>query len=112
MNLLAQYHLSDATRKSWINIINPFRALMVIGSPGAGKSYFVIRHVIEQHISKGFTVFVYDFKLDDLSKLTYNFLQTYKKAYKIVPEFCIINFGDLSRSHRCNPLDPDLYVMT
>jgi len=63
INLPAQYQLKNKIRKSWINIINPFRALMVLGSPGAGKSYFVIRHVITQHISKGFTMFVYDFQV-------------------------------------------------
>ncbi|HMH35260.1 MAG TPA: YWFCY domain-containing protein, partial [Puia sp.] len=108
INLPAQYRYKGRIRKSWINIINPFRALLVIGSPGSGKSYFVIRHVIEQHISKGFTAFIYDFKYDDLTKLTYNFLQKYKSSYKIVPEFCVINFDDLSHSHRCNPLYPDL----
>jgi len=108
INLPAQYRYKGKTRKSWINIINPFRALLVIGSPGSGKSYFVIRHVIEQHIQKGFAAFIYDFKFDDLSKLAYNFLQQYKSAYAVEPEFCIINFDDLSRSHRCNPLDPDL----
>ena len=45
---------------------------MVFGSPGTGKSSFVIRHVITQHINKGFTMFVYDFKLDDLFKIIYN----------------------------------------
>jgi hypothetical protein len=69
INLPARYRLKSKVRKSWVNIINPFRALLVLGSPGAGKSYFVIRHVITQHIRKGFTMFVYDFKFDDLSKI-------------------------------------------
>jgi hypothetical protein len=46
INLPARYHLKDKIRKSWVNIINPFRALLVAGSPGSGKSRFVIRHVI------------------------------------------------------------------
>ena len=46
INLPAQYRIKNKLRKSWINFINPFRALLVLGSPGAGKSYFVIRHVI------------------------------------------------------------------
>ncbi|HEY0669171.1 MAG TPA: YWFCY domain-containing protein, partial [Sphingobacteriaceae bacterium] len=54
VNLPAIYMLKGKIRKSWINIINPFRALLVTGTPGSGKSYFVIRHVIEQHIRKGF----------------------------------------------------------
>ncbi|WP_432223096.1 conjugal transfer protein MobC [Flavobacterium sp. TMP13] len=106
INLPAQYFLKDKVRKSWINIINPFRALLVLGSPGSGKSYFVIRHVITQHIQKGFTLFVYDFKFDDLSKITYNAYLKYRNLYKIPPTFYVINFDDLSRSHRCNPLDP------
>jgi hypothetical protein len=107
INLPARYQLKNNSRQSWINFVNPFRGLLVIGSPGAGKSYFVIRHVITQHIQKGFTMFVYDFKFDDLTKIVYNTWLKYKKtAYKVEPQFFIINFDDLSRTHRCNPLDP------
>jgi hypothetical protein len=105
INLPALYNLKGRTRKSWINIINPFRALLVLGSPGAGKSYFVIRHVITQHIRKGFTMFVYDFKHDDLSKIVYNTWLKYRMKYPVQPEFYVINFDDLTRSYRCNPLD-------
>jgi Type IV secretory system Conjugative DNA transfer len=79
--------------------------LLVLGSPGAGKSYFVIRHVITQHIRKGFTMFVYDFKFDDLSKIAYNTWLKHKMKYPVQPQFYVINFDDLTRSHRCNPLD-------
>ena len=105
INLPARYSLKSRIRRSWINIINPFRALLVLGSPGAGKSYFVIRHVITQHIKKGFTMFVYDFKFDDLSKIAYNTWLKHKMKYPVQPEFYVINFDDLARSHRCNPLD-------
>lgn len=106
VNLPASYKLKGKLRKSWINIINPFRGLLVCGSPGAGKSYFVIQHVIKQHIQKGFCMLVYDFKYDDLSKIAYNSLLKNKKAYKFAPKFYVINFDDLSKSNRCNPLDP------
>jgi hypothetical protein len=106
VNLPAKYNLKGKTRSSWINIINPFRGLLVAGTPGAGKSYFVIRHIIDQHIKKGFTMFLYDFKFDDLSKIAYNKLLQYKGNYKIKPSFYVINFDDLNRTHRCNPLDP------
>lgn len=106
INLPARYNLKGKIRKSWINIINPFRGLLVIGSPGAGKSWFVIQHVIKQHIEKGFAMFVYDFKYDDLSKIVYNCLQQNKKRYAVPPAFYVINFDNLSVSHRCNPLDP------
>ena len=105
INLPAEYQLKGKIKKSWINIINPFRSLLVLGSPGSGKSYFVIRHVITQHIRKGFTMFVYDFKFDDLSKIVYNTWLKNKGNYLIEPTFYVINFDDLTRSHRCNPLD-------
>ncbi|MBN8718609.1 MAG: YWFCY domain-containing protein [Sediminibacterium magnilacihabitans] len=106
INLPAKYNLKRQARKSWINIINPFRGLLVIGSPGAGKSWFVIQHIIKQHIEKGFAMFVYDFKYDDLSRIVYNWLQQNKHRYSVKPSFYVINFDNLSVSHRCNPLDP------
>jgi hypothetical protein len=105
LNLPARYNLKGRWRKSWLNIPNPFRGLLVLGSPGSGKSYFVIRHVITQHIKKRFTLFVYDFKFDDLSRIAYNTYLKYKHLYPVEPRFYVINFDDLSRSHRCNPLD-------
>ncbi|MFC4210964.1 YWFCY domain-containing protein [Pedobacter lithocola] len=56
INLPAKYRLKDKSRNSWINIINPFRGILVAGTPGAGKTYFVIRHIIDQHIKKGFSI--------------------------------------------------------
>ncbi|KDN54692.1 conjugal transfer protein MobC [Flavobacterium seoulense] len=106
INLPARYYLKNKLKNSWINIINPFRALMVLGTPGSGKSYFVIRHVITQHIRKGFSMFIYDFKFDDLSKIAYNTWLQYKHIYPVPPRFYVINFDDLSRTHRCNPLEP------
>jgi hypothetical protein len=113
INLQAQYNLKGKMRRSWINVINPFRGLLVTGTPGSGKSYFVIQHVIRQHIQKGFAMLVYDFKYDDLSRIAYNTLKKNGHAYKVAPAFYVINFDDLSRSHRCNPLDPStLYDIT
>lgn len=106
VNLPAQYQLGRIRRNSWINLINPFRGTLVAGTPGAGKSYFVIRHIIDQHLSKGFSMFIYDFKFDDLSRIAYNKLLQYRNRYPIVPQFFVINFDDLDRTHRCNPLDP------
>jgi len=102
INLPAQYSLKGRIKKSWINIINPFRGLLVLGTPGSGKSYFAIRHIITQHIKKSFSMFIYDFKFDDLTNIAYNTLLTNTNSAK----FYVINFEDLSRSHRCNPLDP------
>lgn len=106
INLPSAYNLKGKRRKSWINIINPFRSTLVIGTPGAGKSYFVVRHIITQHILKGFAMFIYDFKYDDLTRIAYNTLLRNARAFPVLPKFFVINFEDLSRSHRCNPLDP------
>ena len=113
INLPGRYNLKGKIRKSWINIINPFRSFLVIGSPGSGKSWFVIQHVIRQHIEKGFALFVYDFKYDDLTRIAYNHLQKHLEAYQVKPSFYVINFDDLSYSNRCNPLDPStMYDIT
>ena len=106
INLPATYNHMGKNRKSWINIINPFRGLLVMGSPGSGKSWFVIQHVIKQHIEKGFAMFIYDFKYDDLTRIAYNSLLLHKKKYPVPPSFHVINFDDLNVSNRCNPLDP------
>ena len=74
-----------------------------MGSPGSGKSYFIIQHIIKQQIEKGFSMFVYDFKFDDLTKIAYNQYLKNKHRYATKPKFYVINFDDLSKSHRCNP---------
>ena len=107
VNLPAKYHLKGKVRNSWVNIINPFRSVLVCGSPGSGKSYFVIRHLITQHLAKGFSMFVYDFKFDDLTIIVYNHYLKNRHRFKTPPAFYVINFDDLSRSHRCNPLDKE-----
>jgi len=99
INLPAKYQLKGKERSSWINVINPFRGTLVGGSPGAGKSYFVIRHIITQHIVKGFSMLIYDFKYDDLSKIAYNALLKHGGR-----SFYVINFENIM--HRSNPLEP------
>lgn len=99
INLPAKYQLKGKERNSWINLINPFRGVLICGSPGAGKSYFVIRHIITQHIRKGFSMLIYDFKYDDLARIAYNALLEHGGR-----SFWIINFEKIL--HRSNPLEP------
>ncbi|SMD01212.1 conjugal transfer protein MobC [Pedobacter nyackensis] len=105
-NLPTKYNLKGKIRDGWINCVNPFRSILVAGSGGAGKTYFVIRHILDQQLKKGFSLFLYDFKYDDLTKMAYNKLLKYQHNYKLKPKFYVINFEDLCRTHRCNPLDP------
>jgi hypothetical protein len=106
INFKAEYRLRNKIRSSWINIINPFRGLLVTGTPGAGKSWFVILPAMKQMIEKGYGMFIYDFKYPDLSKPAYNWMLQYANNYTNKPSFYSINFDDLSTSNRCNPLDP------
>ncbi len=106
INFNGRYQIKGKYRDSHINIINPFRGTLVTGGPGAGKSWFIILPLIKQQIEKGYALFIYDFKYDDLSKAAYNWLQQFKDNYASAPSFYSVNFDDLSTSHRCNPLDP------
>jgi hypothetical protein len=82
---------------------------MVLGTPGSGKTFAIIIEAIKQHLRKGFAMYVYDFKFDDLSKVVYNTLIANMDKYgKNMPKFYVINFDDIRRSHRCNPLLPEL----
>lgn len=108
INLPTEYQYKKKIRKGWINVVNPFRALIVLGTPGSGKSFAVINNVIKQHIRKGFAMYVYDYKFDDLSKIAYNTLLRNAKGYKVKPSFYVINFDNPAKSHRCNPLLPDM----
>lgn len=106
VNLPTKFYYRGSWHQGWINVVNPFRATIVLGTPGSGKSYAVVNNYIRQHIEKGFSMYIYDFKFDDLSTIAYNHLLNHSEAYKIKPKFYVINFDDPRKSHRCNPLNP------
>lgn len=106
VNLPTRFYYKKRWNNGWINIVNPFRASIVLGTPGSGKSYAIVNNYIKQQIEKGFSMYIYDFKFDDLSTIAYNHLLKHTDAYKVVPKFYVINFDDPRRSHRCNPINP------
>ncbi|PWN58110.1 conjugal transfer protein MobC [Chryseobacterium viscerum] len=106
VNLPTKFYYQGKWHQGWINVVNPFRATIVLGTPGSGKSYAVVNNYIRQHIEKGFSMYIYDFKFDDLSTIAYNHLLHHSEGYQIKPKFYIINFDDPRKSHRCNPLNP------
>jgi DNA-binding transcriptional regulator YbjK len=106
VNLPTRFYYKKRWNTGWINVVNPFRASTVLGTPGSGKSYAVVNQFIKQQIEKGFSMYVYDFKFPDLSTIAYNHLLNNCKGYDKVPTFYVINFDDPARSHRCNPLNP------
>lgn len=108
INIKTRYRFRRRLRNGWVNVPNPFRGTMVLGTPGSGKTRAVIYPYIMQHIEKGFAMYVYDYKFPDLTTLCYNALLQNMAQYPVPPKFYIINFDDLRRSHRCNPLFPSL----
>ena len=107
VNLHTRFYYKKKWNNGWINVVNPFRATIVLGTPGSGKSYAVVNSFIKQQIEKGYSMYVYDFKFPDLSMIAYNHLINHLDGYKIKPKFYVINFDDPRRSHRCNPIHPD-----
>ncbi|MCT2561779.1 conjugal transfer protein MobC [Chryseobacterium herbae] len=107
INLPTKFWYNKKQHDGWINIVNPFRATIVLGTPGSGKSYAIVNNYIKQQIEKGFSMYIYDFKFDDLSTIAYNHLLKHTDKYTVKPKFYVINFDDPRRSHRCNPINPD-----
>ena len=105
VNLPTRYRYKGAWRQGWINVINPFRATQILGTPGSGKSFAVLNNYIKQHIEKGFSMLIYDYKFDDLTRIAYNHLLHHLDKYTVKPKFCVINFDNPRKSNRCNPID-------
>ncbi|SFL08314.1 Type IV secretory pathway, VirD4 component, TraG/TraD family ATPase [Porphyromonadaceae bacterium KH3CP3RA] len=106
INLPTRFWYKNKIWDGWVNVVNPFRASLVIGSPGSGKSYSIVNQYIKQSIELGYTLYCYDFKYPDLSTIVYNHLLNNQGGYKKLPSFYVINFDDPRRSHRCNPINP------
>ena len=107
VNLPTLFYYKKKWQKGWINVVNPFRATIVLGTPGSGKSFAVVNNYIKQQIEKGYSMYIYDFKFSDLSTIAYNHMMNHQNGYKVKPQFYVINFDDPRRSHRCNPIHPD-----
>ena len=114
VNIPMIYYWKRRMHRGWINIINPFRGTIVLGTPGSGKSFGVIDPFIRQHAAKGFAMMVYDFKYPTLAKtLFYQFCKN-RKAGRLPVNcgFRTINFTDVEYSDRINPIQrkyiPDL----
>lgn len=114
VNIPMVYYWRRKMHKGWINIINPFRGTIVLGTPGSGKSFGIIDPFIRQHAQKGFAMMVYDYKFPALAEnLFYQYCKN--KHYGHLPENCgfyVVNFSDVEHSSRVNPIQkkyiPDL----
>lgn len=107
INLPMEYQLQGKIRHGIINFPNIFRGTICSGTPGSGKTFYFFREVLSQLSRKGFCFCLYDLKFPDLSLILYNHVLKNIKKYPTPPKFYIINFDDLSKSHRCNVLYPE-----
>ena len=107
INIPTRFYYEKKWHSGWINVVNPFRASIVLGTPGSGKSFAVVNNFLKQQIDKGFALYCYDFKFPDLSTIVYNHLKKNKDKYPKGVKFYVINFDDPMRSNRCNPIHPD-----
>jgi hypothetical protein len=110
VNIPMRYYYKRKTHKGWLNIVNPFRATLLIGTPGSGKTFSIIIPYIKQHLAKGFSMLVYDFKYPDLARITYHHYVKNRKQLN-GHQFHMINLNHLEHSRRINPLKPE-YIPT
>lgn len=91
-------------------INHPETGIFILGAAGSGKTKSVVEPVLFKMIKKGYAGLLYDYDFYSevkgnsfsLSLLAYNsILQSGQKT-----EFFSINFEDLSKSSRFNPIDP------
>lgn len=91
------------TTKGYLFLTNPFAGILVIGGAGAGKSFSVIEPIIVQTIEQGHAGLLYDFKFPTLAKIAQGAMKRFPSDTKSY----IVNFDDLTRSHRVNPIKPE-----
>lgn len=114
VNIPMFFYYKRKMTKGWINITNPFRGTIVLGTPGSGKSFGIIDPFIRQHAAKGFAMMVYDYKYPALARnLYYQFHKARRNG--VLPPKCgfrVVNFSDVEYSNRINPIQekyiPDL----
>lgn len=113
INFPTKYVRQGKVHHGWINLEAPFRATMVVGSPGSGKSYTVVSHYIRQALAKGYAMYLYDYKIPDLSEIAYSNFMWNKHRWKdiyngVEPKYGMIDFSNPRVSLRCNPLKANL----
>ncbi len=106
LHLPSRHRWKEQQHDGWINLINPRRGVLILGSPGSGKSWFIIEPLMQQLLAKRYAMFVYDFKFDTLTRLAWQGFQLNRDKYPPEAKFYCIQFTDLTRTHRCNLLEP------
>lgn len=112
VNIPMQYYYKKKVHNGFINVVNPFRGTILIGTPGSGKSFGVVNPFIRQMIDKGYTMCLYDFKFPDLGQIAYyHYLLAKQHGKSKDYQFNVINLDQVEKSRRINPLRAD-YIAT
>ncbi len=112
VNIPMKFYFKNKVHKGWINIVNPFRGTLVIGTPGSGKSFGIVNPFVRQMIKKGYTMCLYDFKFPDLAQIAYfHYLKAKAQGRNLNYKFNVINLDDVEYSRRINPLNRN-YIQT
>lgn len=106
VNIPFRYQCKGKIRNGYANVVSPQRATLILGIPGSGKTAAIYRHYIRQMLSKGYAMFVYDYKYPDLTRIVMNELLDNYSCFKVKPKFYAVNFDDPLYSHRFNPIHP------
>ncbi len=88
----------------WIKVQNPFRGVFITGGPGSGKSESLAKPFIRQALAQNYCGILYDVKFPELTKYAYHYRKLNPDA---TTRFCILNFQDMNRTHRLNPIAPE-----
>ena len=95
---LLSLHATDGTI---IRYYYWFSNFLVYGGAGSGKTKSIGKPLMEQYIRSGFAGFIYDFKDFDYTRTAYNLIRKHGYPH----EFYYVNFTDMNRTYRFNPLD-------
>lgn len=109
------FSIEASEPSGWINFPQIYRHFFLLGGPGAGKTASVLKLFLRNAIvNLQQSVFCYDYKSPELTNYVYNLWieakQKYGEAYKV--KFFTLNFTDVLKSHRHNPLDPAYITKT
>jgi hypothetical protein len=112
VNIPMQFYYKNKVWDGFINIVNPFRGTLLIGTPGSGKSFGIVNPFIRQLIAKEFCCCIYDYKFADLGRIAYyHYLLAKQQGKCKAYDFHVINLNDVERSRRTNPWRAD-YLRT
>jgi type IV secretory pathway TraG/TraD family ATPase VirD4 len=90
-----------------VEVPNPQRGILISGGQGSGKTRSLIEPIVWQCAQKGFAGILYDYESPTLTQHVYSAYQTQSEVKNYY-----VNFSDLRRSHRLNPLDPTFMTVS